>query len=94
MRPTDSPIATDLEILKINSADSNQPQGALIGAAQAVEHYEIARYGSLKRWAENLGLSNAVRLLDATFKEEAKTDMDLSALADASANPRAMQAAE
>ena len=67
---------------------------ALIGAAQAVEHYEITRYGSLKRWAENLGLSNAVRLLDATLKEETKTDMDLSALADASANPRAMQAAE
>ncbi len=66
----------------------------LIGAAQAVEHYEMTRYGSLKRWAENLGLSNAVRLLDATLKEETKTDMDLTALADASVNPRAMQAAE
>ncbi|MBC8035793.1 MAG: ferritin-like domain-containing protein [Rhizobiales bacterium] len=66
----------------------------LIGAAQAVEHYEMTRYGSLKRWAENLGLSNAVRLLDATLKEETKTDMDLSALADSSINPRAMQAAE
>jgi len=67
---------------------------ALIGAAQAVEHYEMTRYGSLKRWAETLGLSKAVRLLDATLKEETKTDMDLTALADASANPRALQAAE
>lgn len=66
----------------------------LIGAAQAVEHYEIARYGTLKRWAESLGLANAVKLLDATLKEETKTDLDLTALADAVSNPRAMQAAE
>ena len=66
----------------------------LIGAAQAVEHYEMTRYGSLKRWAETLGLADAAKLLDVTLKEETKTDMDLSALADASANPRAMQAAE
>ncbi len=66
----------------------------LIGAAQAVEHYEITRYGTLKRWAENLGLANAVKLLDATLKEETKTDLDLSALADGLANPKAMKAAQ
>lgn len=61
----------------------------LISAAQAVEHYEITRYGTLKRWATELGLNDAVRLLDATLKEEAKTDEDLTRLADAFANDRA-----
>jgi len=81
------------EILKDYKGTAALDAG-IIGAAQAVEHYEMTRYGSLKRWAENLGLASAVRLLDATLKEETKTDMDLSALADASANPKAMQAAE
>ena len=66
----------------------------LIGAAQAVEHYEIARYGTLKRWAQNLGLADAVELLDATLREESQTDTDLSALADLVANPKAKMAAE
>lgn len=61
----------------------------LIAAAQAVEHYEITRYGTLKRWASELGLDDAARLLDATLKEEAKTDEDLTKIADASANDRA-----
>ncbi len=64
----------------------------LISAAQAVEHYEITRYGTLKRWASELGFNDAVRLLDATLKEEAKTDEDLTKLADASANRRAKAA--
>src|SRR6201994_2887234 len=46
----------------------------LLAAAQAVEHYEIARYGTLKTWANELGLDQAVRLLDATLSEEKKTD--------------------
>ena len=46
----------------------------LIAAAQAVEHYEITRYGTLKRWAEVLGMADAVTLLDATLQEEAATD--------------------
>jgi len=64
----------------------------LISSAQAVEHYEITRYGTLKRWATELGLKEAVALLDATLQEEAKTDEDLTALADASANQRAKAA--
>jgi ferritin-like metal-binding protein YciE len=48
-------------------ADSDH---ALIAAGQAVEHYEIARYGALKSWAEQLGLTEAVTLLDATLAEE------------------------
>ena len=66
---------------------------ALISAAQAVEHYEITRYGTLKRWAEELGMADAVKLLDRTLKEEAATDKALTALADASANDRAKQGA-
>ena len=42
----------------------------LVSAAQAVEHYEIARYGTLKRWAEQLGLNDAVELLDETLEQE------------------------
>jgi ferritin-like metal-binding protein YciE len=61
----------------------------LVASAQAVEHYEITRYGTLKRWATELGLSEAVTLLDATLKEESKTDADLTKLADAGANDRA-----
>ena len=46
----------------------------LLAAAQAVEHYEIARYGTLKTWAAKLGMRDAVRLLDQTLAEEKKTD--------------------
>lgn len=64
----------------------------LISAAQAVEHYEITRYGTLKRWAEMLDLPEAVRLLDETLQEESKTDLDLTELANASSNPTALAA--
>jgi ferritin-like metal-binding protein YciE len=65
----------------------------LLASAQAVEHYEITRYGTLKRWAENLGMKDAVKLLDATLQEEAKTDEDLTVLADAAINSKANNAA-
>ena len=58
----------------------------LIAAAQAVEHYEITRYGTLKRWAIVLGLDDAATLLDETLQEESQTDEDLTGLADSSAN--------
>ncbi len=61
----------------------------LISAAQSVEHYEISRYGTLKRWASELGMNDAVQLLDETLQEESKTDSDLTRLAEASANDRA-----
>ncbi len=50
----------------------------LLAAAQAVEHYEISRYGTLKCWAGELGYNEAVKLLDATLAEEKKTDAALS----------------
>jgi len=62
----------------------------LIASAQAVEHYEIVRYGTLKTWADMLGFKNASRLLAATLAEEEQTDQDLSALAKAKVNPKAM----
>ena len=54
---------------------------ALIGVAQAVEHYEMSRYGTLKCWAGEMGLVGAAKLLDATLQEEKKTDAALSKLA-------------
>jgi len=62
----------------------------LIASAQAVEHYEITRYGTLKRWANVLGLKDAAKLLDVTLQQESKTDEDLTALADANVNAKAM----
>jgi ferritin-like metal-binding protein YciE len=52
----------------------------LISSAQAVEHYEIARYGTLKAWATQLGLKDAIPLLDANLQEEIATDQKLTAL--------------
>jgi ferritin-like metal-binding protein YciE len=61
----------------------------LLAAAQAVEHYEISRYGTLKTWAGELGLNDAVKLLDATLAEEKKTDADLTKLAESVVNQEA-----
>jgi ferritin-like metal-binding protein YciE len=64
----------------------------LLAAAQAVEHYEITRYGTLKRWAEMMGMSDAAQLLNQTLEEESQTDEDLNLLADQSVNEEAMRA--
>ena len=61
----------------------------LISSAQAVEHYEIARYGTLKTWAQQLGRNDAVKLLDATLKEEKMTDQKLSQLGESQDNAKA-----
>lgn len=61
----------------------------LAAAAQAVEHYEIARYGTLRTCANQLGLTEAVSLLEATLQEEIATDQALSQLAQAEANVKA-----
>lgn len=61
----------------------------LLAAAQAVEHYEIARYGTLKAWAAQLGLADAERLLDQTLQEEAATDEILTRLAETVINAAA-----
>lgn len=61
----------------------------LLAAAQAVEHYEISRYGSLKCWAAELGYKDAVKLLDATLNEEKNTDSALTQLAETEVNRHA-----
>jgi ferritin-like metal-binding protein YciE len=66
----------------------------LLAAAQAVEHYEISRYGTLMTWADELGLKDAVALLDQTLQEEKQTDEALTALAESAVNQEAQQAAE
>jgi len=61
----------------------------LLAAAQAVEHYEISRYGTLRTWAEQLGMPDAIKLLDQTLAEEKKTDETLSKLAVSAINAEA-----
>ena len=61
----------------------------LLAAAQAVEHYEISRYGTLKAWAQKLGLEQAVALLEETLQQEKKTDADLTKIAEDAINVEA-----
>ncbi len=65
----------------------------MVAAAQAVEHYEIARYGTLIAWAERLGMNEIGELLKATLAEEEATDEALSKLGEGGVNERAMQVA-
>ena len=61
----------------------------LLAAAQAVEHYEISRYGTLKAWARELGLNDAAQLLDETLVEEKETDALLTDIAERAVNQEA-----
>jgi ferritin-like metal-binding protein YciE len=62
-------------------ADKDVLDAAIVGAAQAVEHYEIARYGTLIAWAEILGHDDIIRLLNTNLKEEKAADKKLSTVA-------------
>jgi ferritin-like metal-binding protein YciE len=70
-------------------ADSAALDAGILAAAQAVEHYEITRYGSLKTWAQELGMTDAVGLIDQNLQEEKKTDLLLTELAEARLNTKA-----
>jgi len=70
-------------------ADTSALDAGLLAAAQAVEHYEIARYGTLKNWATKLGMRDAAKLIDQTLAEEKKTDDLLTKLADTAVNAQA-----
>jgi len=61
----------------------------LLAAAQAVEHYEMSRYGTLRTWAAELGLDDAVKLLEATLDEEEATDQALTEIAEDVVNQHA-----
>ena len=76
------------EIMK-EYADTPALDAGLLAAAQAVEHFEISRYGTLKAWAAKLGMPNAIELLDQTLNEEKKTDDALSKIAVSTINAEA-----
>jgi len=70
-------------------AESEALDAGILAAAQAVEHYEITRYGTLRTWAMELGLKDAARLLEQNLEEEKKTDQLLTKLAEARVNTKA-----
>jgi ferritin-like metal-binding protein YciE len=76
------------ELLK-EDAEPEVLDAGLIAAAQKVEHYEIAAYGTLRTYAQQLGLNKAVDLLQQTLDEEATTDEKLTQLAESSINLQA-----
>ena len=71
--------------------DSPALDAAVIAANQGVEHYEIARYGTLRTWAQQLGMDEAAQLLEQTLEEEKKTDQLLTEMAESMANQEAEQ---
>lgn len=73
--------------------DNDVLDAAIIAAGQAVEHYEITRYGSLIAWAKQLGHSDAARLLEQTLGEEKAADKKLTSLAEGMINQRAASGA-
>ena len=72
--------------LLMEARDHAVRDAGLLAAAQAVEHYEIARYGTLKAWAEKLGMPDAVELLEKTLQEEKASDKKLTNLAETEIN--------
>ena len=70
-------------------ADKQTLDAALIAAAQAVEHYEMTRYGSLIAWAKQLGRNDCAAILQRTLDEEKATDKKLTQMAEAAVNLRA-----
>jgi ferritin-like metal-binding protein YciE len=69
--------------------DKSVLDAALIAAAQAVEHYEMTRYGTLIAWAKQMGRNDAVTLLNQTLDEEKATDKKLTQMAESQINRRA-----
>ena len=82
-------IIEEAEELMDEVKDEDTLDAAMIAAAQAVEHYEITRYGTLVTWAKRLGHNGAVPLLEATLKEEKATDEKLTKVAEKSVNRKA-----
>jgi ferritin-like metal-binding protein YciE len=82
-------IIAEAEEIMEDFKGSQTLDAGLISSAQAVEHYEIARYGTLKSWAKQLGMQEAVQLLNDTLTEEMATDETLTSLAKSSANAKA-----
>jgi ferritin-like metal-binding protein YciE len=85
-------IAEGDEVMK-EAEDDDVRDAGILAAAQASEHYEIARYGTLCAWAKQLGKPEIARLLHQTLEEEKKTDELLTKIAEKAVNKAAMQAA-
>jgi ferritin-like metal-binding protein YciE len=79
-------IIAEAEEIMSDSKDSEVLDAAALAAAQAVEHYEIARYGTLIAWARQLGRSDCAGVLEPTLNEEKAADKKLTAIADARVN--------
>jgi ferritin-like metal-binding protein YciE len=79
------------EIMK-DYKDSPALDAGLLAGAQAVEHYEISRYGTLIAWAKEMGLDDAADLLGQTLEEEKETDETLTELAESAVNVAAEEA--
>jgi ferritin-like metal-binding protein YciE len=84
-------IAEGDEVME-KAEDENVLDAGLIAAAQAAEHYEISRYGTLAAWAAQLGNAQAARLLNETLEEEKKADALLSEIAESAVNRQARAA--
>ena len=84
-------IIAEAEHLAEEIEDKEVLDAGLVSSAQAVEHYEITRYGTLVAWAEQLGLKDAAQLLKETLEEERKTDKLLSEMAKARVNKQAAE---
>lgn len=82
-------IVKEAEEVAGEVADAEVLDAALAAAAQAVEHYEISRYGSLIAWAKELGRSDCAAVLQQTLEEEKATDAQLTALAESRLNRKA-----
>jgi ferritin-like metal-binding protein YciE len=87
-------IIEEAEELMKEAKDETIRDAAMLAAAQAVEHYEISRYGTLVAWAEKMEMSDAAELLEATLEEEKVTDEKLTELAESEINVEAEQTEE
>jgi ferritin-like metal-binding protein YciE len=74
-------LITEADEVAGEVADKEVLDAAIVGAAQSVEHYEIARYGTLIAWAESLGRDDVIRLLTTNLNEEKAADKKLSTVA-------------
>lgn len=70
-------------------ADDSVADAAIIASAQAVEHYEMTRYGTLVAWAKELGRADCARVLSETLEEEKMADRKLTSIAESRVNPEA-----
>ncbi len=89
-----SGLLKEADELMTDTDEGGMRDAAIIAAAQKVEHYEIATYGTLRAWAELLGLDKAVELLGATLQEEKNADEKLTDVAESAVNIQALSEEE